>query len=158
MGAERWSEKVRAALEARALPAGEPATTPIGAPVAMPDKPAVVAAVLKAIEAPAAEIPAKPAAIGGWWARLKAFIAWARQVGELLAAPLAGAAEEILGAGTGAAKREAVLDAAEEIYRQSGVDVPVLPQAVEVWILRWIVGSLVDLVVAEVNKSVKATA
>ncbi len=62
-------------------------------------------------------------------------------------------AELVMGPGNGAQKKAKILDLVVQLYNESGVDIPWVPNFLEPRIVRIVAGLLIDLVVQQLNKS-----
>ena len=49
-------------------------------------------------------------------------------------------------------KKEAVLDLLEQIYTYAKIDIPFIPNSIELKILRWVASILIDIAVKRFNK------
>ncbi len=50
-------------------------------------------------------------------------------------------------------KKEAVLDLLEQIYLYAKIDIPFVPNSIELKILRWVAGILIEIFVKKFNES-----
>jgi len=109
---------------------------------------AIMATVENAIEemATTVEVPDPPMSfnVGAWRD-------WLKQIAEMFGRMLVTMAENLIGAGQGATKKELVIAALEALYLRLGLDVPYVPQGWELAALRWIAGRVIDKIVAEFN-------
>ena len=94
----------------------------------------------------AADLPARPADL-----RWRAWRRWLLEVVQMLVSLLVPLAEEIIGRGNGSRKKDLVLETIVRIYEAAGVNVPWVPHALEVQVLRLLASRVIDLVVVELN-------
>lgn len=79
-----------------------------------------------------------------WWQ-------WLTDVLERIVPALVPIVEGIAGPGNGEEKKDLLLEALVQLYLTSGLDIPWVPRSVEIWILRFIGGKLIDEAVDFLN-------
>ncbi len=99
-------------------------------------------------EAMAAALPARPKSLSAW-----AWRDWLKSIAEFIGTVLVAKVEELLGPGGGAEKKARVLEAIERIYLDAGINIPWVPQALELLALRQIASWVIDKIVAQLNDS-----